>query len=119
MMTKYQIIVTKLETTVNNITRTTEARKRYRQHRALLKWADSVKQEKQKNANKQKLVYLHFETRLAAMTATFERYTVLKSLHGSFSIWKKETLLAGQTERMELEGRERLTGLETNIALGE
>ena len=52
MMTKYQIIVTKLETTVNNITRTTEARKRHRMHRALIKWADSVRQEKVKTANK-------------------------------------------------------------------
>ena len=119
MMTKYQIIVTKLETTVNNITRTTEARKLLRQKRALLKWADHIRQTKHKTANKQKLVYLHFENKLAAMTAAFERYTVLKSMHGSFSQWRKATLLTGQAERIELEGQERLADLENNIATGE
>ena len=119
MMTKYQIIVTKLETTVNNITRTTEARKILRQKRALLKLADHVRQTKQKTANKQKLVYMHFENKIAAMTAAFERYTVLKSMHGSFSQWRKATTLTGQAEKIELEGRERLADLENNIANGE
>ena len=101
MMTKYQIIVTKLETTVNNISRTTEERKLLRQKRALLKWADHLRQIKQKTANKQKLVYLHFENKLAAMTAAFERFTVLKSMHGGFSQWRKATLLTGQAEKIE------------------
>ena len=95
MMTKYQIIVTKLETTVNNITRTSEARKLLRKKRALAKWAAHVRQTKQKTADKQKLVYLHFENKLAAMSAAFERYTVLKSMHGSFSKWRKAALLTG------------------------
>ena len=42
MMTKYQIVVTKLETTVYNITRTTEAKKGHRLRRAFLKMADNV-----------------------------------------------------------------------------
>ena len=62
---------------------------------------------------------MHFENKIAAMTAAFERYTVLKSMHGSFSQWRKATTLTGQAEKIELEGRERLADLENNIANGE
>ena len=119
MMTKYQIIVTKLETTVNNISRTSEARKILRQKRALDKWASWNRQMKQKTGDKRKLVYMHFQNKLAAMTAALERYTVLKSMHGRFAQWKKAALLSGQTEKIENEGREQLAGLENSIANGE
>ena len=85
MMTKYQIIVTKLETTVNNISRTSEARKILRKKRALDKWASWNLQMKKKTGDKRKLVYMHFQNKLASMTAALERYTVLKSLHGRFA----------------------------------
>jgi len=75
MMTKYQIVVTKLETTVFNIARITEAKKRLRMRRALRKLAENVRLEKHRIANKQKLVYLHFENKLALMVAALERYT--------------------------------------------
>jgi len=52
MMTKYQIVVTKLETTVFNIARITEAKKRLRMRRALRKLAENVRLEKHRIANK-------------------------------------------------------------------
>ena len=71
MMTKYQIVVTKLETTVYNIARTTEAKKRLRMRRAFNKLVDNVSDEKVRLANKQKLVCLHFEHKISAMLAAF------------------------------------------------
>lgn len=53
------------------------------------------------------------------MAAAVERYTVLKSMHGCFAKWKKTALLSSQAEKIELEGRERLAGLENSIANGE
>ena len=85
MMTKYQIIVTKLETTVNNISRTSEARKILRKKRAFDKWTSWNRVMRQKTADKRKLVYMHFQNKLAAMAAAVERYTVLKSMHGCFA----------------------------------
>lgn len=96
MMTKYQIVVTKLETTVSNILRLTEAKKKMRQKRALRKLADNVRFEKLKQANKRKLVYLHFESRLASMVAALERYTLQKNVLGKFTQWKNHTLLKKQ-----------------------
>ncbi len=68
-MTKYQIVVTKLETIVHNVSRTTEVKKRHRLRRALLKMRENVEQRKVKQENKQKLVCLHFESRIAAMAS--------------------------------------------------
>ena len=52
MMTKYQIVVTKLETIVHNVSRTTEAKKKHRMKRALQRMADNVRQTKVKQGNK-------------------------------------------------------------------
>ena len=76
MTTKYQIIVTKLETIVHNITRTTEAKKRLRMRRAIHKFAENAEQNRMKKANKQRLVYLHFENKISSMVAAFERFTM-------------------------------------------
>ena len=75
MMTKYQIVVTKLETIVSNIARTTEAKKKQRKLRAFNKLADNVRYTKLKTEHKKKLVCVHFENKLAQMVSIFDRYT--------------------------------------------
>lgn len=105
-MTKYQIVVTKLETTVYNIARTTEAKKRLRVRRAFTKLADNVVDEKVRLANKHKLVYLHFEHKLSAMLAAFQRYTKVKQLQGSFSVWRNKTTIEAQAAIHEHQGHQ-------------
>jgi len=105
MMTKYQIVVTKLETSVKNIVRLTEAKKRMRQSRALRKLADNVRFEKLKLANKRKLVYLHFESKVALMAAALERYTVQKNIFCKFAHWKSHVLLTKQVHLTQLKSQ--------------
>ena len=88
MMTKYQIVVTKLETIVHNVSRTTEAKKKHRMKRALQRMADNVRQTKVKQGNKQKLVCMHFESKLGAMVSALHRFTIGKQVHASFAAWK-------------------------------
>ena len=52
MTTKYQIIVTKLETIMHNISRTTEAKKRQRMRRVIHKFAENSEQIRLKKENK-------------------------------------------------------------------
>ena len=52
MTTKYQIIVTKLETIMHNISRTTEAKKRQRMRRVIQKFAENSEQIRLKKENK-------------------------------------------------------------------
>ena len=76
MMTKYQIVVTKLETIVYNIARATEAKKRLRVKRAFNKMLDNVRLEKVRKANKQKLVLALFDNKLGAMVTALERFVL-------------------------------------------
>ena len=52
MTTKYQIIVTKLETIMHNISRTTEAKKKQRMRRVIQKFAENSEQIRLKKENK-------------------------------------------------------------------
>ena len=53
--------------------------------RVINKFAENAEQIRLKKANKQRLVYLHFENKISSMVNAFERYTVQKSLHQRFS----------------------------------
>ena len=115
MMTKYQIVVTKLETTVYNIARSTEAKKKNRLKRAFLKMAENVRKANIQKANKQKLVYVHFENKLTAMFNAFERYTLLRKLHCKFSTWKSSALVAAHARKTQKEGQQALADLTMQI----
>ena len=64
MMTKYQIVFTKLETSVRNIIRTTEAKQRNRLKRAFRSFVTNMKFQRQVLEKKKVLVYLTFEQKL-------------------------------------------------------
>ncbi len=69
MNTKYRIVVTKLETWVQNIARTTEAKKRHRVKRAFVRMQQNVQVSKIKKEQKTRLVCLHFENKIGVMVA--------------------------------------------------
>lgn len=94
MMIKYQIVVTKLQTTVFNIARTTEAKKVLRLKRAFNRFVDHARQTSERKEKKKKLVYLLFETKLATMLSALERYTVQRKLHSRFAQWKASVLVS-------------------------
>ena len=119
MMTKYQIVVTKLETTVYNIARATEAKKELRLQRFFSKMADHARIQRQKVANKKRLVCLLFETKLTGMVCAFEKCTVQRNIHSSFARWRNAAFVAGQAERTEAEGRQALESLAAQIASSE
>ena len=92
MMTKYQIVYTKLETTLYNIVRTTEVKQQQRKRRALQKLARNVSQINIKKENRKKLVCVHIENRLSSFTLVMTRYLLFKEVHGMFSRWKVNAL---------------------------
>ena len=99
MMTKYQIVVTKLQTTVWNIARTTEARKKLRVSVAFKKMAEAVKIDRQRREAKQRLVGVLFETKLARMLSVIQRYSMHKMLTGRITRWKNFVEMAKLNEQ--------------------
>lgn len=79
-MTKYQIVYTKLETTLYNIIRTTDVRKYNRIKRAFQKMSHNARQLKLKRENREKLVCLHFDNKLSAFANTMSRYIVHREM---------------------------------------
>ena len=115
MMTKYQIVVVKLETIVHNISKSTEDKKKQRIKRAFCRFADNVRREKERRDNKQKLVCLLWENKLGAMCSALERYTVQHKLHGSFALLKAHGEVARNASLAEEEEKAALDGLTTQI----
>ena len=91
MMTKYQIVVTKLETIVYNVSRTTEVKKKHRMRRAIQRMQENVVQSRIRQENKQKLVCMHFESKIGAMVSALDRFTMVKQMLAKFSTWKDHT----------------------------
>ena len=66
--------------------------------RAIHKFAENAEQNRLKKANKQRLVYMHFENKISSMVNAFERFTIQKSLHQRFSQWKNKAIVASQAQ---------------------
>ena len=96
-MTKYQIVYTKLETTLFSIIRTTETRKSQRVARAFKKMAQNAKQLKLKREQRERLVVVHFENKLNTFASVMTRYIVHREMQSSFSKWKNVSQALSKT----------------------
>lgn len=93
MMTKYQIVFTKLEVTVCNIIRTTEFKKKNRIKKAFFKFLENSQLEKERYKQKCELVCITFESKLKAMVACFSKFESKRKLAIMFQIWHQKTKL--------------------------
>jgi hypothetical protein len=76
MMTKYQLVFVKLETTLYKILATLAARKRLRLRKAFYQFRTNAlthRAQEQRNTNKKMLVYLKFKNTLAKFTKVLVR----------------------------------------------
>ena len=119
MMTKYQIVYTKLETTLFSIIRTTDARKKARVARAFNKMVHNAKQLKVKRENREKLVVVHFENKLNAFASAVTRYNLYKQVQSRFSKWKNSSLTQSKTEGMKNKTKEEIDKIEKEIGINQ
>ena len=116
-MTKYQIVYTKLETTLYNIIRTTEARKKWRYKRAFQKLAHNANQLRVKRENRQKLVCVHLENKLTSFANAMTRYIIHKEMQQCFSKWKQIAQTTAAGEELQKTNEEKVVQIDKEIGI--
>jgi len=103
MMTKYQIVYTKLETTMYNIIRTTDTKKENRIRRAFDKMMLNARNEKQRKEERTVLAVHRFENSLSSMVSALDLFVMRRSLSSRFAVWRKQAESAKMESELAVE----------------